>query len=389
MKIILLLNQPYPNGYALTKRFHLYAKGIIKNGHNAKFIIPIPNEKTGQSKNNLTRGYYEEIPYEYSWKNCERSKYFIIRRIHDLYGYLNTGIKIIKEKPTIIITSSFPFLFYCYIKLISIFISFKLIKEKCEVDYMTQESITSLDKFRVSIINKLFDAFIVINNQLKKFQFEDLRLNIPCIVVPILIDESIIENKLKIRKSIVYTGTFLERKDGILTILKAFSYFKVKFPDYKLFLTGSPQSSPDYKNIIDLIKQLKIIDSVIFTGYLSEIELREIIFSAELLIIAKPANRQNYYNFPTKIGEYLISGRPILSTKVGVVGELLSDGENIFFTENDPESMSWKMKFIVTNKQLASKIGKNGESFAKLNFNYIHHSERMIEFFKDINSKIY
>ena len=107
MKIVLLLNQPYPNGYALTKRFHLYAKGFIKNGHSAKIIIPIPREKIGQSNNKLSKGTHEGVPFEYSWRNCERSNNFIIRRVHDFYGALKTGILIINEKPNIIITSSF------------------------------------------------------------------------------------------------------------------------------------------------------------------------------------------------------------------------------------------------------------------------------------------
>lgn len=384
MKILLLLNQPYPNGYALTKRIHLYAKGIIKNGHIAKIIIPIPKEKTGKSRNILSKGVHDGIPYEYSWKKCERSEYFIERRIHDLYGYLNTGRKIIIEKPNVIITSSFPFLFYCYLKLISIFIPFRLVKEQCEVNYLRKDSINSLDKYKLKIIYSLFNGVIVISRQLKNFINEDLEINIPCILIPILLEENKSKNKFPINKTIVYTGTFLERKDGILTIIRAFADFKVEFPEYKLILTGSPTNSPDYSLIEDLVNHERLKDNIVFTGYLSESKLQEVVHSAELLILAKPSNRQNYYNFPTKIAEYLLSGRPILTTPVGVIGEIFSDNENMFFSEYSTEQISKKIKFIILNKQLAIKVGENGKSFGIKNFNYIYNSDRMINFLKKI-----
>ncbi len=45
MKILIILNEPYPIGMACTKRIHLYAKGLTELGNNVKIIIPKPTEK--------------------------------------------------------------------------------------------------------------------------------------------------------------------------------------------------------------------------------------------------------------------------------------------------------------------------------------------------------
>ena len=381
MKILLLLNQPYPNGYALTKRFHLYAKGFIKNGHSAKLIIPIPREKIGKSNNNLSKGYHEGVPFEYSWRNCERSNSFIIRRYHDFYGAIKTGIIIINEKPDIIITSSFSFFIYCYLKLISLFMSFKLIREKCEVDHLNKDNINQFEKIQIKIINSFFNGFIVITRQLEEYQKYILESKSPCIKVPILVEDFKTGSLFQIQKRIVYTGTFLERKDGIITILKAFSKLRIYYPEYKLLLTGSPVSSPDYQKIVDTINEENLDNYVVFTGYLQERELQNTICSAELHILTKPENRQNHYNFPTKIGEYMITGRPIIATNVGVIGELLTNNINIFFAEYSSDAIAEKMKYIIENKQFATQIGNNGRLYALCNFDYEYHTNKMIEFF--------
>src|SRR5690554_3340755 len=119
MKIFLLLNQAYPYGFALTKRFHLYAKGIVQHGHSAKIIIPLPTEKDSSYNTEIT-GQYENIPFKYTWRSTQRSNNFWMRRFHDLSGALNTGALIIKEKPDILIVSAFSIYFYIYLKLISL-----------------------------------------------------------------------------------------------------------------------------------------------------------------------------------------------------------------------------------------------------------------------------
>lgn len=384
MKIFLLLNQPYPHGYALTKRFHLYAKGFIKNGNYTKLIIPIPRETAGEGNNKVLNGNHEGVPFEYAWKNCQRSNSFITRRFHDLYGSLRTGIMVFREKPNIIITSSFSILFFLFLKLIALLVPFKLIREKCEIDYLNKDDITPFEKMRIKILNRLFDGFIVITRQLEEFQKNELQSKIPCMRVPILVEDFKPKMGAQILKRIVYTGNFQERKDGILTILRAFSKFRLHYPNYKLVLTGSPERSPDYQKMENIIKEENLYNNLIFTGYIEEKELRNILLTAELHILTKPENRQNHYNFPTKIGEYMVSGRPILATSVGVMGELLKDQINVFFTKLSPDAIADQMKFIVENKQLASQIGNNGRLFALYNFDYEYHTGKMVDFFKNI-----
>lgn len=118
MKILLLLNQSYPNGYALTKRFHLYAKGFVKKGHQALIILPHPTEKNEDTLNQNTSGIYDEVPFRYMSSSTIRSTSFFKRRQQDITGSIKTGIFLLKEKPDIVISSNFSYVFFIYLRII-------------------------------------------------------------------------------------------------------------------------------------------------------------------------------------------------------------------------------------------------------------------------------
>src|SRR5690554_6226846 len=386
MKIFLLLNQAYPYGYALTKRFHLYAKGFIENGHFAKIVIPHPTEKIN-SVNKSTSGNFNNVPFKYTWNTTKRSKNFWSRRWHDFAGAIRTGLVILKEKPDILIVSTFSVYIYFYLKLISLVHPFKIIKEKNEIDFLRKEELSQGDIRKIRFTNRLFDGFIVINDLLLDHLNNTIVNKKPKIVVPILVEDFFTGKTLtKSEKTIVYTGTYLERKDGIISILKAFSYINSKY-NYKLILTGSPEKSRDLPRIKKIIAEYHLEEDIIFTGYLSEQELHKLLLSAGILILAKPENRQNIYNFPTKIGEYLVSGRPVVSTRVGIIGKIMQDKTNIVFADYNIEDITHKIEYVINNPQIANEIGTNGRLYAIENFSYLNHGRRMIEYFYSLKIK--
>ena len=384
MKIFILLRQPYPHGYALTKRVHLYAKGFRENGHKTKIIIPVPVESYKNNLDNSISGIYENIPYQCTWRSTIRSTSFLKRRYHDFFGSLKAGVLLFNEKPNIVVMSSFPFIFMLYIKIFSLIVPFKLVKEKNEIDYLDRDNISVFTKKKIRLVNIIFDGFIVINNQLSNFVVSELKIKRKLIVVPILVEDFKKNKKKPIENIILYSGTYLERKDGIISIIKGFSLVKDILDDYKLVLTGVPERSPDYKRIMDIIILEKLDKSIVFTGYLPEHKLRSLLEISRILILTKPENRQNLYNFPTRMGEYLITGRPVIATKFGIIGELFSENENMYFTDFDSVSISKKIVYVINNSKEANAIGQKGREFALEYFDYLVHSKRMIDFFENL-----
>jgi glycosyltransferase involved in cell wall biosynthesis len=64
--------------------------------------------------------------------------------------------------------------------------------------------------------------------------------------------------------------------------------------------------------------------------------------------------------FPFKLGEYLATGNPVISTKVSDVETYLTAVDAYLIDPNSPQQITRSLKEIVANPEEARKIGLNG-----------------------------
>ncbi len=84
-----------------------------------------------------------------------------------------------------------------------------------------------------------------------------------------------------------------------------------------------------------------------------------------------PVNQslQADYGFSTKLGEYLATGRPVVSTKVGEIEKYLIDRKNAFLCEPNIISVAEAICCIIEDYDSALKIGQEGKRCALEFFN--------------------
>ena len=184
------------------------------------------------------------------------------------------------------------------------------------------------------------------------------------------------------KKYIVYCGYMGGNKDGVKDLITAFSLFAKTNKSVDLCLIGSAQT----EEIIKFEKQLaenNISDRVLMTGTLPHKQIPPYLLNAELLVLARPNNKQAQGGFPSKLPEYLSSGTPILVTKVGEIPYYIKDGINGYLTDpSDPVMLSEKFEYILKNYKKAEKVGKRGQILAKNEFDLKIQTERLISFLK-------
>lgn len=372
MKILFILDQPYPNGMACTKRIHLYAKGLMELGNKVKIIIPKPTERYDYVKNKKIKGTVEGVDFAYASNSTVRSKNFFIKRIQDFLALFKTFFYSIGFRPQHIILSSNSYFKIIFTKFILLFIFAKLIKEKSEVPFHSKNKISCLDNILLRLVYSLFDAIIVISRNLFDYFKKELELKSKIIEIPIITKNTnlSIENDIKKSNNFVYTGSLNDHKDGIINILKTFAKLADKYPNISLIMTGNLSSTPDRQKIKNIINKYKIEDRVIFPGYVSEEELNRIKSSAIALLLAKPYNRQNKYNMATKIAEYLQTGRPVILSCVDPATRYLKHRQSAFIVKPEVNDIAEEMKFVLNNPELSSQVGKNGKNIATKYFNY-------------------
>ena len=176
--------------------------------------------------------------------------------------------------------------------------------------------------------------------------------------------------KTEDEKYIAYCGTLLNNKDGVDQLIRAFSITHQTFPDVKLYIIGkAPEEEEECANK-DLVYDLHLENHVVFTGIIPAAEMPQVLKNSVALALARPDNMQAKYGFPTKLGEYLLTGNPVVVTAVGDIPIFLHDGKNALVSEPDNNAaFATKLNWVLLHDAEAAIIGENGCQTALESFN--------------------
>ena len=189
-----------------------------------------------------------------------------------------------------------------------------------------------------------------------------------------------IEKSKDINPYIAYCGILSYGKDGLDILIKSFEIFHRTHPEYRLKLIGRAVSSDEMTSLKNLCKQVGIEDSVDFTGQILPSKMPRLLVDAKVLALARPNNLQAQNGFPTKLGEYLSTGNPVVVTSVGEIPFFIKDGVNGYLAKpDDPNCFAEKLCWVADNYQEACMVAVEGRKLAENEFSYKTQSKVLFE----------
>lgn len=379
-------------GAASTQRTRCYAKSIINGGLQCEVLMYKQLSDLGYGKN----GVFEGIPYKIVGGTCNltpilKRKVFCFFNILILLAYLLIRVK----RGDIIFTMGGDLTLTDKIITIAHLRGAYFVRDLCELPFGTHEE-TRLTKENRRIIEKKqfprYDGVLSISDALSEYAKRYVSPNCPIFKIPILVDYE--KYKIEDLSSqseypyIFHSGTLTEQKDGILGVLEAFgkALQRTEIP-LKFISTGYIERSKHKEEILDIISRYHLEDRVIFTGYISEEDLRSYLQKASLVIINKYNNQQNTYCFSTKLGEYMAAAKPVIITNVGEAMNWLRDGESAYVVEpenNDEMTENILQAFLTPER--TRKIGLNGREVCRNSFDYRCWSNSLVSFFNQLGN---
>ncbi len=391
----------FPSGTGATARVIAFAKGLSHHGSVVHVLLPKPSEnKTTGDKNPNLKGIYEGIPFEYTcgqrlaaetrigalflylrglWRACRA-----IRRIHResavdaillwnpestinllVFGILAKSLKsvIIAEE------SEFPFVYL-----------------RKTIGVQTRRWLN--EKFAY----KILDGVIVISECLRDFFAAYLNKTAKILQVPILVEPAFFEQTFtpveRKKRKIVYCGN-LEHNGEVTALLQAFSQIAGEFPEWNVEVIGPKPQASIVEEIQAAIVRLGLEGRVVFAGTLPRMAIPKRLAEGDIMALPRASGLFSTAGFPTKLGEYLASGKPVVVTNTGDISHYLQDGVNAFMVQpDDIMAFASALRYVMLHPEEAREIGLRGRNIAVTQFNSHLHGERIIDFILSFSKNI-
>jgi|GEM_PF-78686 len=396
-KIVILLDSfGFPNGMAATRRVQLIARMLIANNFQVNVLCARALEKQPVVINENAKGVYEGISFEYTTGTTIRPNSFWARRYFDVKGIVIalTRLAVYRAKGqvdciyyygNILQNTLNRWIFYLAARMLRI----PIITDISESPWTLTQQGNWSDRLLSPI--KGVNGVILISKFLKDWVTEEAARKqriIPVLYLPVLVDPNecceVRTNGQESSMSVLFAGS---DRNTIEFIIRAMEKVWLEYPQCKLIITGFETNKPQSFWLKQLSQQTSTQGKMILAGYLPRSELVELYHNASALLIPLFDDIGSRARFPTKIAEYLCSGTPIVTCRVGEGEQYLTDGVTAYMSEPDNvERYADKILEAISpqNWDKTREVGKRGQKVAIKFFDVSNYKDEIMDFFSSV-----
>jgi glycosyltransferase involved in cell wall biosynthesis len=124
--------------------------------------------------------------------------------------------------------------------------------------------------------------------------------------------------------------------------------------------------------------------NVTYLGFVQRSWLVEILKLADFFVQPGGPDAFNNYRLPSKLPEFLATGRPVVLPRANI-GLRMQDGVNaLLMQRGDAAEITQCVEKLVTDSELAERLGRVGRGFAIEHFNWPRSTEQLEGFYRDV-----
>ena len=387
---IILAVGDFPEGNATAMRLILIAKALKTAGIRVTVALLTATAKHDIPENKTTTGTFDGVEFIYLNGSTVRPIKLLQAAADTLRG-IGGALRLIMRRwdaafrPDFVLLYT-PTLFRHGIPILATLLRrIPIFVEVCEIES------SSTPKSRNSVLKDVFNSMewimewliphiaiglIPISQQIADFfrlkgvEKDDIFL------LPILVDTNLYLTRstfeiasLVNKKYFLNSGSF-DEKDGVTYMVKAFINVARENPDLYLVFTGLV-SEQNKAEVVSILSKNYIPERALFVGMLSRAELAWAYQNAVGLLCCRTNSEYANYGFPTKLGEYLASGTPVIATMVSDIKLYLKDGVTAYLAlPENPDSIAQCMKKIMDYVDESRLVGRNGQHYVQEHFEY-------------------
>ena len=203
---------------------------------------------------------------------------------------------------------------------------------------------------------KKIDYFVLVSEELTEFYKK--YLNDKVIYIPNAIDKIINKSSNLDETNLISIGR-LSKEKGFDDLLRLFKKISNKYPSWKLNIIGDGMEK---NHLLDLCKDLKLGDKVIFHGYQNKDYINNMLQNSSIYLMTSHTE-----SFGIVLIEAMNCGVPCIAySSAQGANEIIKDGKTGFLIQNrDENEMIKKTELLIKDEKTRKKMGKNAKAESK------------------------
>lgn len=230
-------------------------------------------------------------------------------------------------------------------------------------DHIIVCSFAALAEFKAAYEHLNPDNVSVIYNGVNFDEINNVQVN----------DENYIENA---SSSILFAGRLFSLK-GPMFLLRALEILRKDIKDVTLKIFGT---GPEEKRLKKFASHAGMEDQVHFGGRISHRDLIAEIKKSDAVVAPSLCEAQSLF-----VLEAMACGKPLIAFGIPPMKEIITDGSNgILARSFDVGDLAEKIRLVLSDKKLRSKIGQNARNYVRLKHNWDIQAEKYLEVYKNL-----
>jgi glycosyltransferase involved in cell wall biosynthesis len=194
---------------------------------------------------------------------------------------------------------------------------------------------------------------------------------------PVMLPE--VSNYISYENSILFLGSLAKHK-GFYDLLMAVKRLISEYPDVKLYAGGTGE----VKKVKSLIYKLGLNDAVHLLGWVRGDAKQEYLRKARVFFLVSYDE-----GLPMSLLEAMSYGRPVITSPVGGIPELVNDGiEGFLVKPGDVEAITEKLRKLFSDSELCQKMGAAGRKRIESGFSQRTIFQILKSFYMEIDPEL-
>jgi len=167
---------------------------------------------------------------------------------------------------------------------------------------------------------------------------------------------------------------------ALKTLFQALAKIKQK-EMVKLLMVGLVEITPEVRKTYNQVEK-----KVVFTGSVPFQKVLVYLSAADVLVLPMAENPIEKARFPIRLGDYLASGKPIVSNAVGEVKFYLEKNQaGLVSPVNAVDELTNNLVKLLTNQRLAAQFGKRGRQLAEKELSWMKVAVKLEKVYQSVS----